>query len=150
MLHIAKWTSVSFTLAAVLVAAIGCGQSAPPPAQRLPGKWYGKVVLEKDTIGSSLTPAQIANLQKMEMAIEFTKDGVMDSSGVENNVPYKSAGKWQFVSQEGDVLNINAIEANGQQKPAVLVFEGTDHFTIPLKTEVANIGGMKFERVTTR
>ena len=147
MLRIAKWTSVCSCLA-VLLAAIGCGQSAAPPAQRLPGKWYGKVVLEKETIGNSLTPAQIANLQKMEMAIEFTKDGTMDSSGVENNVPYKSAGKWQFVSQEGDVLTINAIEANGQQKPAILVFEGNDHFTIPLKTEVANIGGMKFERVT--
>jgi hypothetical protein len=83
----------------------------------------------------------------MEMAIEFTADGKMDSSGVENNVPYKTQGKWQFISQEGDVLNINAIEGNGQQKPAVLVFEGNDNFTIPLKTEVANIGGMKFERV---
>ncbi|WP_254510588.1 hypothetical protein [Anatilimnocola floriformis] len=147
MLRIVKLTSVTLSLAAVMIAAVGCGQSAAPPAQRLPGKWYGKVVLEKETIGNTLTPAQIANLQKMEMAIEFTKDGVMDSSGVENNVPYKSAGKWQFVSQEGDVLNINAIEANGQQKPAILVFEGNDNFTIPLKTEVANIGGMKFERV---
>lgn len=142
-----KWTSVSFCLATVLVAALGCGQSAPPPAQRLPGKWYGKVILEKESIGNSLTPDQINNLAKMEMAIEFTKDGAMDSSGVENNVPYKTQGKWQFISQEGDVLTINAIESTGQQKPAILVFEGTDHFTIPLKTEVANIGGMKFERV---
>lgn len=146
MLRFAKWTSVCCTFA-VLAAALGCGGSAPPPAQRLPGKWYGKVVLEKDTIGASLTPEQIASLSKMEMAIEFTKDGAMDSSGVENNIPYKTQGKWQFVSQEGDVLTINAIEGNGQQKPAVLVFEGNDNFTIPLKTEVANIGGMKFERV---
>ena len=100
--------------------------------------------------GSDITgkqPEQIAHLSKMEMAIEFTKDGAMDSSGVENNVPYKTQGKWQFISQEGDVLTINAIESTGQQKPAILVFEGNDHFTIPLKTEVANIGGMKFERV---
>lgn len=147
MLRNMKWISVSLCLAAVLSAAIGCGQSAPPPAQRLPGKWYGKVILEKESIGNSLTPDQIANLAKMEMAIEFSKDGAMDSSGVENNVPYKTQGKWQFISQEGDVLTINAIESTGQQKPAILVFEGNDHFTIPLKTEVANIGGMKFERV---
>jgi hypothetical protein len=147
MSRFANWVSVSLCLSAVAVAAVGCGQSAPPPAQRLPGKWYGKVVLEKESIGNSLTPAQIADLSKMEMAIEFSPDGKMDSSGVQNNSPYKTQGKWQFISQEGDVLNINTIEATGQQKPAVLVFEGNDNFTIPLKTEVANIGGMKFERV---
>jgi hypothetical protein len=81
------------------------------------------------------------------VAIEFGPDGKMDSSGVENNRAYKTQGKWQYVSQEGDVLNINTIEANGQHKPAVLVFEGNDNFTIPFKTEVANIGGIKFERV---
>ena len=143
MSRIVKSISVGLCLVAVSVAAIGCSQSGPPPAQRLPGKWYGKVVLEKESIGSSLTPSQIADLSKMEMAIEFSADGKMDSSGVENNVPYKTQGKWQFISQEGDVLNITAIEGNGQQKPAILVFEGNDNFTIPLKTEVANIGGMK-------
>lgn len=147
MSRFANWVSVSLCLATVAVAAVGCSQSGPPPAQRLPGKWYGKVVIDKESIGNALTPEQVASLSKMEMAIEFSADGKMDSSGVQNDMPYKTQGKWQFISQEGDVLNINEIKANGEQKPAVLVFEGNDNFTIPFKTEVANIGGIKFERV---
>lgn len=143
----AKWISVGLCLAAVAVAAIGCSKSSPPPAQRLPGKWYGKIVADRESIGNSLTPEQIAGLEKVELGFEFSADGKLDSSGVWDNTPFKSQGTWQFISQEGDVLNISTLEGNGEQKPVVLVFEGNDSFTIPYKTEVANIGGIKFERV---
>lgn len=138
---------VATSLVAALALSLGCGSKPTPPQQRLPGKWYGKMIVHHESVGNSLTPAQIAQLEKMEMGIEFTKDGGMVLSGVNNNVPYQSQGKWQFIGQEGDILTIKSIESDGNQKDVVIVFEGNDEFSMPLKTEVANIGAMKFERL---
>lgn len=146
MPRFAKFTIASSLLVA-LVLSLGCGTKSTPPAQRLPGKWYGKMVVHHESVGAALTPAQVAELEKMEMGIEFTKTGEMVLSGVNNNVPYKSAGKWQFIGQEGDILTIKSIESDGNQKDVVIVFEGEDEFSMPLKTEVANIGAMKFARL---
>jgi hypothetical protein len=137
--------SASFILVSLTVVCSGCGSSAP--AERLPGKWNGKVILSHETIGNSLSPAHIAELEKMQMGIEFTKDGQMILSGANGNVPYRSQGKWQLLGQDGDVLTIKSIESDGTQKDVVIVFDGQDKFSMPLKTEVANIGAMEFERL---
>ena len=146
MLRFAKFF-IATSLLAALALSLGCSSKTTPPSQRLPGKWYGKMIVHHESVGNALTPAQIADLEKMEMGIEFTKDGAMVLSGVNNNVPYQSAGKWQFIGQEGDILTIKSIESDGNQKDVVIVFEGNDEFSMPLKTEVANIGAMKFERL---
>jgi hypothetical protein len=138
---------IATSLLAALALSLGCGNKSVPPAQRLPGKWYGKMIVHRESVGDSLTPEQIAQLEKMEMGIEFSADGSMVLSGVNNNIPYKSEGKWQFVGQDGDVLTIKSIESDGNQKDVVIVFDGNDEFSMPLKTEVANIGAMRFERL---
>ncbi|QDU30736.1 hypothetical protein ETAA8_58840 [Anatilimnocola aggregata] len=147
MLRFVQSTVLGSFLAALAVASVGCGSGSPPPAQRLPGAWHGKMVVDKESVGSSLTPLQIADLERMEMGIEFTKEGAMVLSGVNNNQPYKSEGKWQFISQEGDQLTIKSLESDGTQKDVIILFDGTDKFHMPLKTEVANIGAMTFERL---
>ena len=146
MIRAMKWTSF-VCLFAISFATFGCSKSPPPPAQRLPGKWHGKMILDRQSIGNSLTPANIAELEKMKMDIEFTKEGAMVLSGLNDNKPFMSKGKWQFIGQQGDVLTIKSIESDGNQKDVILVFEGSDEFSMPLKTEVANIGAMKFERL---
>ncbi len=147
MFQFAKTTFACLFITAISLAAVGCNKSSPPPSQRLPGKWHGKVILDRESIGNSLTAANIADLEKMEMGIEFTKEGAMVLSGINNKQPYQSQGKWQFIGQEGDVLTIKSIESDGNQKDVVIIFEGSDQFSMPLKTEVANIGAMKFERL---
>jgi hypothetical protein len=138
---------VPIVLYSLVAALSGCSGSAPAPAQRLPGKWNGKVILTRETIGNSLRPAEIAELERMKMGMEFTADGKMILSGLNGNVPYQSQGKWQLISQEGDVLTFKSIESDGFQKDIVVVFDGKDKFTMPLKTEMANIGAMEFERL---
>jgi len=147
MLRYVKSAVIGSFLAALVITAVGCGSGSPPPAQRLPGKWHGKMIVDRESVGSSLTAQQIADLEKMEMGIEFTKEGAMVLSGVNNNQPYQSAGKWQFITQEGDQLTIKSLESDGTQKDVIILFDGTDKFHMPLKTEVANIGAMTFERL---
>jgi hypothetical protein len=147
MLRFVKTAICGSMLAAMLVAAVGCGKGSLPPAQRLPGKWQGKMVVDRDSVGASLNPQQIAELERMEMGIEFSKDGEMILSGINNNQPYRSQGKWQFINQDGDQLTIKSVESDGTQKDVIILFDGSDKFHMPLKTEVANIGAMTFERL---
>jgi hypothetical protein len=146
MTRILSSSLVPFVLGALIACLSGCSGS-PAPAERLPGKWNGKVILSHETIGNSLSPVHIAELERMKMGIEFTKDGQMILSGLNGSVPYQSKGQWKLLGQEGDVLTIKSIESDGTQKDVVLVFDGKDKFSMPLKTEVANIGAMEFERL---
>jgi hypothetical protein len=146
MTRILSASLVTLILCTLTVVMTGCGGSTVP-VQKLPGKWNGKVTLSRETIGNSLSPAHIAELEKMQMGIEFTKDGQMILSGKNGNVPYLSRGQWKLLGQEGDVLTIKSIESDGTQKDVVIIFDGNDKFSMPLKTEVANIGAMEFQRL---
>jgi hypothetical protein len=95
----------------------------------------------------SLSPENIEALRKMQMGIAFGADGKMVLSGDNNGVPYASEGKWELVKDEGEQLTLKSIETSGEQKDIVLMFEGADVFYMPLKTEVANLGAMRFERM---
>ena len=48
---------------------------------------------------------------------------------------------------EDDQITIRTIEASGKATDAVLMLESDDAFLMPLKTEVANLGAMRFERM---
>jgi hypothetical protein len=51
------------------------------------------------------------------------------------------------VKVEEGQITIKSIETNGKETDAVLMFENDDSFLMPLKTEVANLGAMRFERL---
>lgn len=138
-----------------ILSAVGCGGSSgtagKDPVQLLPGEWQGSMVVDRESVGATLSAAQIAELERMKMGISFNSNGAsagdMVISGVNNNTPYQSQGRWELLSKEGDTVTIKSIEADGSQKPVVIVFENENAFYMPLKTEVANIGAMKFERL---
>jgi hypothetical protein len=160
----AKGWIVSLIAGLVMAGLVGCGGSASTPAanatadagnastaplpllERLPGDWAGVMVVDEEGV-KQLEPEKIQALREMEMGITFLPDGKMILSGFNNGKPYESEGAWQLVKEEGEQLTLRSYEADGKQKDIVLMFHGNDRFVMPLKTEVANLGAMQFERM---
>jgi hypothetical protein len=137
-------------LAAVVTAAglVGCGSSAPPAAvERLPGKWHGEMIVYEDAVQGVLPPEKIAELEKMQMDFEFRSDGTMALSGAHQGQAYTTQGQWQLIKQEGDLLTIKSVEEGGGAKDINIEFDGSDTFFVPLQTEVAELGAMRFTRL---
>ena len=127
---------------------VGCGSgSLPPAAERLPGKWQGQMIVYEDTVAGKLTPQQISELAQKQMNLEFAANGSMVTSAEINGQATASSGRWELVSQEGDLLKIKSTEQSGKSKDINIEFEDADTFYIPLQTEVAELGAMKFTRM---
>lgn len=143
-----------WVFALVASAAWGCGRQAPlpPPAERLPGKWHGEMIVYEET-QARLPPEKVAELAKMQMDFEFHPDGSMALMGVHDGKAYTAQGRWQPIRQEGDVLIIKSIEQTGTEKDIQIEFDGSDTFYIPLNgrpapdAEVAELGAMRFTRL---
>jgi hypothetical protein len=157
---IASTVSLRFQLqlaAVALLAAglVGCGSSSAAPAvKRLPGKWQGAMVVYEDVVADKLSPEQIDALKQQQMGLEFTSDGSMVTSGAVGGQAQSNAGRWQVVSEEGDLLSIETEEQGGKKAQVNIEFDGGDTFYIPLHiqlkpevAEVAEVGAMKFTRV---
>jgi len=164
--HMSRFTTTMLALGVsfpLLLAGCGGGtaektadavntQDAEPrqpltPEQRLEGQWQGQIVLDEDA-QRNLPPAQVAKLQSMTMGMEFLPDGKLVLAGLKDDgKPYQSYGAWRIVKVEDDNITIKSIEASGKETDAVLMFESDDSFLMPLKTEVANLGAMRFERL---
>ena len=141
-------TTLALSWAGLLAGLVGCGAgSLPPAAERLPGKWQGQMIVYEDTVQGKLSPEQIAHLKDQQMGLEFATDGSMVTSAEVNGQATSSAGHWELVAQEGDLLTIKSTEQGGQTKDVNIEFDGADTFYIPLKTEVAELGAMRFTRM---
>jgi hypothetical protein len=145
-------------LAAVALLAagfVGCGSSAPPPAaKRLPGKWQGAMIVYEDVVAGKLGPEQIEALKQQQMGLEFAPDGTMVTSGAVGGQAHSNAGRWQVVSEDGDLLSIQTEEQGGKKAQVNIEFDGGDSFYIPLHVqlapevaEVTEVGAMKFTRM---
>jgi hypothetical protein len=127
---------------------VGCGSPAPPAAvERLPGKWHGEMIVYEDAVQGVLLPEKIAELEKMQMDFEFRTDGTMALSGAHQGQAYTTQGQWQMIKQEGDLLTIKSVEEGGGAKDINIEFDGSDTFFVPLQTEVAELGAMRFTRL---
>jgi hypothetical protein len=134
-------------VAALAAGLVGCGSKLPAPAERLPGKWAGQMIVYEDVVEGKLPPEKIAQLSQMQMGFEFAPDGSMVLSGQNNGQAYTTQGRWEVIKQEGDLLTIKSVEQSGQTKDVNIEFDGTDTFYVPLKTEVAELGAMRFTRL---
>lgn len=126
---------------------VGCGSSGPAPVEKLPGRWYGRMVVDTEAVAGKLKPDQITQLESMEMGFEFSADGAMVLTAFQGDQPQDSLGTWEVVSQDANLLKIRSHEKGGEPKDINIEFDGDDTFYMPLKTEVADIGAMRFERV---
>jgi len=138
------------SLFAIVVSSaglVGCGPAAAPAAvERLPGRWHGQMIVYEDQVQGKLPPDKVAELSQMQFDFEFRPDGSMTTSGVDSGQAYSTDGKWQMVKQEGDLLTIKSLEEVGA-KDINIEFDGSDTFYIPLQTEVAELGAMRFTRL---
>ena len=117
------------------------------PEQLLEGQWQGQMVLDEET-EKNLHPDKVENLRALTMAMEFKPGGVLILAGVKaNGKGDDSEGAWEVLSVKDNQITIKTIEASGKETEAVLMFETDDSFLMPLKTEVANLGAMRFERL---
>ncbi len=138
----------ALSFACLMAGFSGCGSgSLPPAAERLPGKWQGQMIVYEDTVQGKLSPEQIAALSQQQLGLEFAADGSMVTSAEVNGQATTSAGRWELVTQAGDLLTIKSSEEGGQAKDVNIEFDGADTFYIPLKTEVAELGAMRFTRM---
>lgn len=134
----------------LLMAAglIGCGGSKlPAPVERLPGSWHGQMIVYEEEVQGKLPPEKIAALSQMQMDFQFQPDGSMSLSGVDQGRAYTNAGRWEVLKQDGDLLTIKSTEQSGAVKDINIEFDGSDTFYIPVKTEVAELGAMRFTRM---
>lgn len=145
---------VALPLVAVAAGLAGCGGSAklPAPAERLPGKWHGEMIVYEETQGK-LPPEKINELSQMQWDFDFRPDGSMVLSGVHQGQAYSTEGRWEPLKQDGDVLMIKSMEQSGEQKDIKIEFDGTDTFYIPVdgkpapEAAVAELGAMRFTRL---
>lgn len=149
---------VFLSLFAIPLVLAGCGGGAVEkpvarkektitPEQLLQGQWHGQMVLDEE-IEKQLPPAQVAKLKAMTMGMEFQPEGKLILAGIKDDgKPYESEAAWEVVEARDDQITIKSIEASGKATDAVLMFESDDSFLMPLKTEVANLGAMRFERL---
>ena len=138
----------AFYFALLMAGLVGCGSSSlPPAAERLPGRWQGHMIVYEDSVQGKLTPEQISQLSQQQLGLEFAADGTMVTSAEVNGRATSASGNWELVTQEGDLLTIKSTEQGGQAKDVNIEFDGADTFYIPLKTEVAELGAMKFTRL---
>lgn len=137
--------------AAALIAlalVVGCGKSPGASAEQLPGAWEGTVTVNEEGVKGKLGPAELAKLRSMKMQLEFQADGRLVLKGDDNNgKPYTSEARWETVSSDGNTLTIRSLEGGTEEKMIDIRFEGKDAFSMPLKTERADIGAMKFKRL---
>ena len=117
------------------------------PEQLLEGQWQGQMVLDEDA-EKQLRPAQVAKLKAMTLGMEFQPEGILILAGVkEDGQPYESTAAWEVIKSSDSEITIKTIEASGKATDAVLMLESDDVFLMPVKTEVANLGAMRFERL---
>lgn len=143
------------------LAAAGCSSSTSAPsngpaaaarpvpraADRIEGAWRGSMLVNDEEVTGKLSAEQLAQLETMKMGMEFRSDGLLVLTGVHDGRPYTSRNQWEVVQQTGEEITIRSIEPSGAEKEIVLVFEGEDVFLLPVKTEVADLGAMRFERL---
>ncbi|MFN0019813.1 MAG: hypothetical protein ACKVP0_16270 [Pirellulaceae bacterium] len=156
MYHIPRMVFLALVLVPLALAGCGSGTAEKPaartektitPEQLLQGQWQGQMVLDEE-IEKQLPPAQVAKLKAMTMGMEFQEGGKLILAGVKDDgKPYESEAAWEVVDSKDDQITIKSIETNGKSTDAVLMFESDDSFLMPLKTEVANLGAMRFERL---
>jgi hypothetical protein len=139
--------AVGSYIALLAAGLVGCGSKLPAAAERLPGRWAGQMIVYEDVVAGKLPPERIAALSRMQMGFEFAADGSMVLSGDNNGQAYRTQGRWELVKQEGDLLTIKSHEEGGQTKDVNIEFDGADTFYVPLKTEVAELGAMRFTRL---
>ena len=145
-------------LLAVPLALAGCGggpaetpaartEKTITPEQLLEGQWQGQMVLDAQA-EKELPAAQVEKLRAMTMGMEFLPDGKLILAGTKaDGKPDDSVAAWEVVEVKDNQITIKTIEASGKETDAVLMFESDDSFLMPLKTEVANLGAMRFERL---
>jgi len=141
----------SFALPTLLLVGglVGCGSgSLPPPSQRLPGKWHGEMIVYEEEVQGKLLPETIEKMGRTQWDFEFRQDGSMVLAAMnDEGRADRSEGRWEVVKQEGDLLTVKSTEQSGKQKNINFEFDGADILYMPVKTEVAELGAMRFTRM---
>jgi hypothetical protein len=153
-----------FSLLTVLLSSglSGCGGAPSAPATastpnsastpqtavapKITGTWQGQMEINP-AAAKDLTPEKIANLQQMKLEMTFQENGTLQLRGETNGQPYTSQNRWKLISATGSKVTIESTDAGGQTKPIDLLFDNADAFHMPLQTEVADLGAMKFQRL---
>ena len=135
---------------AMLLGLSGCGSSSAPAttavSPEIHGTWQGTIVMNEQTAAKMEQP-ELEAVRSMKMEMSFQPDGVLMLTGEANGTPYTSENHWTKVAAEGNKVTIKAVNKEGKEKDIDMIFEGSDTFSMPLKTEVADLGVMKFQRV---
>lgn len=163
-----RWVSGLVVVVALNLFA-GCGSKAPSapiadakpaatrPIDRLFGRWQGTMLVNEEAVRAAVpadkVEAALASLQAMKMEMDFRQDGTLRLAGENHGKPYESQASWELVSEEGDKMTLRSIEttaasgAQPQEKTIDIRFEGDNSFTMPLQTEVADLGSLRFTRL---
>lgn len=125
-------------------AFAGCGPSASAP--QFLGTWQGTMQVSPAAI-EKLPAENVEQLKNMRMEMTIRQDGTMKLAGETAGKPYSAENRWELISSSPEKITIKSIDPEGQVKPIDLVFDNADSFHMPLQTEVADLGAMKFNRV---
>jgi hypothetical protein len=137
--------------AAAAPAPAAIPQVAAQPAEsidvEIEGTWRGQMIVNDSEASKKLKAEQLEALTSMRMTMVFREDGTLKLAGETYGKPYESENRWDLVGAEGNKLVIKSIDASGKEKNIDLFFNDSESFDMPLSTEVANLGAMRFTRV---
>jgi hypothetical protein len=132
-----------------LAGVVGCGKSPSAVVDQLPGSWQGEVQVNEAGI-TGLGAEEVATLRQMRLELDFRPDGKLILKGENKGQPYTSQAHWELVGMQGNTITIKTTEdaeEGPQEKLVDFHFFGKDDFVMPLKTERADLGSMKFKRL---
>ena len=135
----------------------GCGGGdSPQTAENAPkelidveleGTWQGQVVVNDSEAAKKLGEQRVAALREIRMEMTFRPDGTLQLAGETAGQPYTSENRWDLVGTDGNKLTIKSVDSQGQEKNVELFFLDSHSFEMPLSTEVADLGAMRFTRL---
>ena len=148
-----KYLPLFMAMSGFSLLNLGCGGGTSAPTSTvaiqspaLLGTWQGTMQVNP-AAATKLPPENLEHLKAMKMQMTFREDGTLQLAGETNGQPYSGVNRWEMLSSTATQVTINSIDSEGHGKPIDLMFEHADAFQMPLRTEVADLGAMKFQRV---
>jgi len=127
-------------LAFVGLMLTGCG---PTPKDKLVGDWRGKLKVDREKVDAKTAGNPIAKAI-VGKVLEAAEDGLMEIELKEDNtyemevtlgLTKKTTGVWSVLSANGDQINVQVAENDGESNTMTLTMIDDDTFSIPANGE---------------
>jgi hypothetical protein len=146
---------LALSLITALAGFAGCGGSADPNTAEAPkeqidvqleGTWQSQVIINEKEAAKA-KPEAVELIKSMKMEMTFRDDGTLILAGEVQGEMKETPHRWDLVGVDNNKITITSVDPEGNAKNVDLFFSDSHTFDMPLSTEVADLGAMRFTRV---